>query len=150
MTLGRQRGLRKPLNHALHAVAVQRLQRTPAQTRLAQQVLDGFIQILFRRKTRVVRRNCPHETRESGFFRRLRLFDPVLKGSRSFSRLLMMCGGVTDNQYIGLELLTIMFQQPQAFGLRHQRSSVVRQRRNINNIYIINDASLYRQHQLTG
>ena len=77
LSLRGQRGLRQPLNDALHAVAVQSLQRAPAQAGLPEQMLYGFIEILPGGKARVVRGDRPYQTRQGRFFRRLRLPDPV-------------------------------------------------------------------------
>lgn len=101
LALCRQGSLRQPLNHSLHAVAIERLKRAPAQTRLAQQLLHRFVQILLCGKPRIMRGNGPDQPRQRGFFNRLRLFDPVLQEPCRFRGLLVVRRCIADNQTSG-------------------------------------------------
>ncbi|SAJ34671.1 Uncharacterised protein [Enterobacter cloacae] len=131
-------------------MGIERLERAPAQARLAQQLLHRFVQILLCGKPRIMRGNGPDQPRQCGFFNRLSLFDPVLQEPGRFCGLLVVRRRITDNQDIRLNVLPIMLQQPQTFCLHHQRRVFLRNGRNINDVNVIQHAVLNGQHHFAG
>ncbi|MOA17596.1 hypothetical protein D3C78_1378600 [compost metagenome] len=131
-------------------MCVQSLQGSPTLARFTEQLLYGFIQILFSGKARIMRSDRPDQPRQRRLFTRLCIFDPVQQGFCRFGGLLVLCGRVANHQHIRLHLLAIMLQQPDIFCLRQRRQFDIGRGRNINDIDIFQHAIFSREDQFTG
>ncbi len=140
-----------PFQQSRQAAIIQRLKRTPALPRFAQQPLHAVIQMLFAAESCVAGGDRPHQARQRIVLYRVRFLRPAQQGAGNGGCRDAVRRRAAHHQQIDSRLLAVAVQQKCAFGLPQRRATRKCRGRQVEQIHIPQRARAFqRQRQLSA